>query len=71
MSDLETAPKPRKSVAKSKTIWTNVVIPIIPIVSPKAAAWIAQNPESAFALYSALNILLRTVSREALTLIRR
>lgn len=68
MADLA---KPRKSVAKSKTVWTNVIVPLIPVFSPKASAWIAANPESAFAMYSALNILLRTVSREALSLIRR
>jgi hypothetical protein len=56
-----------KAFWKSKTLWTGILIPTIIAVIPGAADWVKDNPQLASYLFGALLIVLRAVTKGAIS----
>lgn len=52
----------------SKTIWLNLAGAILALVYPPASAWLSANAEITFGFFAGLNILLRLVSKDKISL---
>jgi hypothetical protein len=56
-----------KSVFKSKTVWMNLIIAIAAFFPP-VYGWIVGNPEMVAMIVSALNVGLRLISKDKISL---
>lgn len=52
----------------SKTLWVNVVVAVAALAWPPAAEYIQQNPEIVMAAFAGLNVILRLVTKEKISL---
>lgn len=52
----------------SKTIWLNLVGAILALVYPPASAWLAAHAEITLGFFAGLNILLRLISKDKISL---
>lgn len=52
----------------SKTILSNLLLAVLAVVSPTAQAWISAHPEYAALGWSALNTVLRLVTKDGISL---
>lgn len=52
----------------SKTIWLNLIAAVLALVYPPASAWLAANAEITLGFFGGLNILLRLISKDKISL---
>lgn len=52
----------------SKTIWLNLVGAVLALVYPPASAWLAAHAEITLGFFAGLNILLRLISKDKISL---
>lgn len=52
----------------SKTLWLNFIVALCAIFFPGAGSYIAAHPEVVLAVFSGLNILLRLISKDKISL---
>lgn len=53
----------------SKTVWVNLVAAILALVYPPAGEWIASRPEVTMGLFAGLNVILRLISKDKISLL--
>lgn len=56
-----------KSIFLSKTFWLQVVV-VLSMLFPQAKAWAQQNPEAFASLWALANVLMRYITKGAVTL---
>ncbi len=52
----------------SKTIWLNLVGAILALVYPPASAWLAAHADITLGFFAGINILLRLISKDKISL---
>jgi len=52
----------------SKTIWLNLVGAVLALVYPPASSWLASHAEITLGFFAGLNILLRLISKDKISL---
>lgn len=52
----------------SKTLWVNLLLAVTALALPSAQAWMSKNPETVAMVFSGLNMVLRLVTKEKLSL---
>lgn len=52
----------------SKTIWLNLVGAVLALVYPPASAWLAAHAEITLGFFAGLNVLLRLISKDKISL---
>lgn len=52
----------------SKTIWLNLIGAVLALVYPPAGEWLAAHSEVTLGLFAGLNILLRLISKDKISL---
>lgn len=57
-----------KPAWQSRTVWTNVVLAVLALVSPAAQDFIAHNPDYVAMGWSAINVVLRFVTKDKIEL---
>ena len=53
---------------QSKTIWTNVILALLALLSPTAQAWASDHPEVLPLFFTAVNVALRFITKDAVSL---
>jgi uncharacterized membrane protein YadS len=53
----------------SKTVWVNLIGALLALVYPPAGEWIAAHPEVTMGLFAGLNVILRLVSKDKISLL--
>lgn len=53
---------------QSKTLWINLIVAILAMAWPQGAAYIGANPEIVMSVMAGLNIILRLISKDKISL---
>ena len=53
----------------SKTLWLNAIGAALAIAYPPAALWMSENPEVVAGVWAGLNVLLRLVTKDKVSLV--
>jgi hypothetical protein len=62
-----TPPDESKRLYKSKTVWVNLVMAVAAFI-PGVGEWVSQNAEAAGAIVAGINVVLRLVTKEKVSL---
>lgn len=57
-----------KSIFKSKTLFINFVIAILPVISDTAAHWVSNHPQWTLSIIAGINFVLRAITFKRLAL---
>ena len=57
-----------KSPLKSKTLWLNAIVAVLALAYPPAGQYLSEHPEVVLSGFAVLNIILRLISKDKLSL---
>ena len=57
-----------KHPLKSKTLWVNLLLAVLALVAPGVSTWLQANPTVLALIFTAVNMGLRFITKEPLTL---
>ena len=58
----------KKSPLMSKTLWANFIMAVGALFFPPASNWLASNPEAVALIFTGVNIVLRLLTKDKLSL---